>query len=83
MKSNPQGKRFVPVSEYQRTTGLSYKTVMHMLRTGQIKHIVTESGQYRIDTHETTAQGNSDMKNMLEETQRQVQALCKQFNVAV
>ena len=82
MQSNPSGKRFVPVSEYQRISGLSYKTVMHLLRTGQLPHIETESGQCRIDT-QVSNHGNAELKTLLEETQRQVKALCKQFNVAV
>ncbi|MCL2202783.1 MAG: hypothetical protein FWB88_02415 [Defluviitaleaceae bacterium] len=82
MKSNPQGKRFIPVNEYQRISGLSYKTVMHMIKSGQLPHIETESGHCRIDT-QSSGQQNTELKNMVEETHRQVKALCKQFNVVV
>ncbi|MCL2498937.1 MAG: hypothetical protein FWE90_01215 [Defluviitaleaceae bacterium] len=75
-------KRFIPVSEYQRVSGLSYKTVMNMIRTNQVPHIVTESGQYRIDNQPNGA-GNIEVMNIVEESHRLVKALCKQFNVAV
>ena len=82
MKSNPQGKRFVPVSEYQRISGLSYKTVMYMIRTGQLKSIETEGNQYRIDMQADNSDTNSIM-DKLNETQRLVKAVCRQLNTAI
>jgi len=80
MRSNPQGKRFIPVNEYQRISGLSYKTVMHMIQTGQLPHIKTESGQCRIDT-QANAPSNNELHRTVEELYGLVKALCKQFNV--
>ncbi|MCL2204899.1 MAG: hypothetical protein FWB88_13300 [Defluviitaleaceae bacterium] len=82
MKSNPQGKRYIPVSEYQRISGLSNKTVMYMIRTGQIPYIKTESGHCRIDT-QPVGQDTAEMKKTVEESHQLVKALCKQFNVAI
>jgi len=78
MESNPKGKRFVTVSEYQRISGLSYKTVMHLLDTGKLKHIKTESGHCRIDTQ--ADHDNTNIMDKIDETQKLVKALCKQFN---
>ena len=80
MQINPQGKRFVPVNEYQRISGLSYKTVMHMIQTGQLPHITTESAHKRVDT-QANAPSNDAMQHRIEELHRLVKALCKQFNV--
>ncbi|MCL2604833.1 MAG: hypothetical protein FWD90_10180 [Defluviitaleaceae bacterium] len=82
MKSNPNGKRFVPVSEYQRISGLSNKTVIHLIQTGQLPHIKTESGHCRIDM-EPIGVGNNEISKTVEESHRLVKALCKQFNVAI
>ncbi|MCL2215940.1 MAG: hypothetical protein FWB91_02845 [Defluviitaleaceae bacterium] len=82
MRSNPIGKRFIPVSEYQRISGLSYKTVMHMIKTGQLPHIETESGQYRIDMQSGDI-GSTFIVDKLNETQTMVKALCRQFNTAI
>ncbi|MCL2197580.1 MAG: hypothetical protein FWB80_01525 [Defluviitaleaceae bacterium] len=76
-------KRFVPVKEYQRISGLSYKTIMHMAKTGQISHIETESGQIRIDTQNPANDGVSAVMDKLNEMQRMVYALCKQLNTVV
>jgi len=43
-------KRFIPISQYCRLTGLSYRTVDHMLNSGQLAYITTEAGLRRIDT---------------------------------
>jgi predicted site-specific integrase-resolvase len=75
-------KRFVAVSEYQRLTGLSYKTIMHMIRSGQLPHVETESGQYRIDT-QTVSKDAGVTNEKLDEMQKLLKALCKQFNTAV
>ena len=43
-------KRFIPMAEYQRISGLSYPTVKKALETGQLKGIKTECGHWRVDT---------------------------------
>ena len=75
--------RFVTVSAYQRISGLSYKTIMHMIKTNQITYIKTESGQYRIDTHSTSNNPNKELLDNINEIQRHVKALCTQFNTDI
>ena len=75
-----QNKRFVNVAEYQRISGLSYQTVMHMIRTNQINYITTESGKFKIDMLNDVNKLNADMVDKLNETRRLVGLLCKQFN---
>ena len=75
-------KRFVTVTEYQRISGLSYKTVMHMIRTGQLPHIKTESGQCRVDT-QPNGQNATILAEKMDDVQKCLKALCKQFNTAI
>jgi len=79
---NERRQRFVPVAEYQRISGLGYKTIMHMVRTNQVTHITTESGQTRIDTQGNAAEVFALVKE-INELKQHVFALCKQFNTAV
>jgi len=82
LKQEQRGNRFITVAAYQRISGLSYKTVMHMISTGQVAHIKTEGGHYRIDMH-STSNNSAELIDKLEETQRLVKALCNQFNTAI
>lgn len=75
-------KRFVTVAAYQRISGLSYQTVMHMVKTGQIRHIKTEGGHYKIDTYTDDNNDIAILTKAINETQQLVKALCKQFNTA-
>jgi len=75
-------RRYVPVAEFQRISGLSYKTVMHMIRTSQLPHVVTESGQYRVDT-QPNGQSNAILAEKIDDMQKYLKALCKQFNTAI
>ena len=77
-----RAKRFVTVAEYQRMHGLGYATVMHMIKTGQVKAIETESGKYRVDT-QSDYDGLKGLIDKTDETQRILKALCKQFNTAI
>lgn len=55
-----QPKRFVPIKTYCELSGLSYATVDHMLNSGQLAFITTESGLRRVDTHTLdTVQGSN------------------------
>jgi len=76
-------KRFVSVSEYQRLTGLGYKAVKHMIRTKQVPYIETECGKYKVDTSPINGTSDSEVMDKLNELQRQVYALCKQFNTDI
>ena len=82
MKTIDDTRRFVPVAEYQRITGLSYKTIMHMIKTSQLRHIKTEGGHYRIDTQHNSIE-TTILLDKLNEMQKQVTALCKQLNTAI
>jgi hypothetical protein len=76
-------KRYITVAAFQRMNGLSYKTVMHMIKTGQVRYISTSGGNYKIDMQSNMMQRNEDYYDDLMETQRLVKALCRQFNVAI
>jgi predicted site-specific integrase-resolvase len=75
-------RRFVPIKTYCETTGLSYATVSHLCKSGQLSYITTESGQRRIDTKE---QGDSNelILKALSEHQKMLNALCRQLNTVV
>ena len=79
----PRDKRFVTVAAYQRMTGLSYKTVMNMIKTDQVRYITTDGGNYKIDTQSDGNRDNVSVLAALDETQRLIKALCKQFNTAI
>lgn len=75
-------KRFVTISDYSKRTGLSYATINHMLKTGQLNYITTESGLRRIDTKSEGADSKVLMEK-LDKTEKMLSALCKQFNTVV
>ena len=81
--SKQEEKRFVTISAYRRMTGLGYKAIMHMIQSGQIKTLKTESGKYRIDTNADSSGDMSALMEELNETKRLLRALCKQFNTAI
>ena len=72
--------RYVTVSEFKRTSGLSHKTIMHLINSGQVRYLVTESGHYRIDT-----MGNVAVAEYLVKTLNNIQnlaiAISKHLNV--
>jgi len=67
-----QSKRYVPIAEYQRMTGLSYPTIKNALDTGQLKGIKTEAGYWKIDTEDL---GNKDTVAIMERLNEQGQLL--------
>ena len=78
-----RAKRFIPIAEYQRQTGLSYQTVKHALDTGELRGVRTESGHWKIDTH---ADGNSDLSALidrLDNQERLLSSLCAHLGVKV
>ena len=77
-----KNKRFVPVAEYQRISGLSYQTVMHMIRTKQISAIQTEGGHYKIDTQDTGDTDAAAIVRRLDGLERQLGTLCKHLGIA-
>ena len=64
-------KRFVPLAEYQRLSGLSFPTIKKALEVGQLKGIKTECGHWRVDTQA----GNSDYSAVLDELKQQKEML--------
>ena len=76
----PKEKRFVSMKAYQDMTGLSYKTLKYMVDSGQIKHVYTEAGICKIDTHADSNTDISQVMDKLNEMQKLVIALCRQFN---
>ena len=74
-------KRFVTISEYQRMTGMSYKTVKHAIDTGQLKAIRTEAGHFKIDTAANTDPGLAAVTRQLEDQARMLKALLSHLGV--
>ena len=79
MSSN-QGKRFVPIRTYCELSGLSYATVDHLLKSGQVKFITTESGLRRVDTQEVDHAEPAIFKK-LDDHERLLKALCGHLGV--
>ena len=74
-------KRYVPIAEYQRMTGLSYPTVKNALETGQLNGIQTEAGHWKVDTADTSDGSISAIMERLGETERMLKALCGHLGV--
>jgi len=75
-------KRFIPVSHFMKSNGLSYETVMFGVKSGQIKHIKTESGRVLIDTKPEAA-NTAVLEHEVKEMKKMLQALCAQLNTSV
>lgn len=75
-----KNKRFVPIKTYCEMSGLSYATVSHMLNSGQLQYITTESGQRRVDT-QGDSKDEAAMHSRLNSIESAVKALCRQFNI--
>jgi len=82
-------KRFVPINTYCETSGLSYHTVNHMLNSGQLPYITTESGLRRVDTQEMGVLQNAVIVERLEaqerllgEQERLLKCLCDHLGVS-
>ena len=78
----PKDKRFVTIKRYCEITGVSYATADHMLRSGQLNYILTESGQRRIDIQSRADTDNGAVMKELERQGRMLAALCRQFNTS-
>jgi len=74
-------KRFVPIAEYQRISGLSYPTIKNALETGQIKGVKTEAGHWKVDTQDNGSADAAAIFQRLDETERLLKALCGHLNV--
>jgi predicted site-specific integrase-resolvase len=73
-------KRFVTIKEYQKIAGLSYKTVDHLLNSGQLPFITTQSGLRRVDTQPITG-STKELKERLDKQEQILNAICEHFGV--
>lgn len=73
-------QRFVTIKRYCEMSGLSYATVNHLLKTGHLSYITTESGLRRVDT-QPRSPGQNVLLEKLERNEKMLSALCAQFNV--
>jgi len=83
-------ERFVTKKQYGEMYGLSYATVNHMVKSGQLPYITTESGLERIDTQggdKNTEAASiveiASMKAALDQQSKMLSALCRQFKTEV
>ena len=74
-------KKFVPIAEYTRMTGLSYPTVKNALETGQLKGIKTEAGHWKIDVSDTGDKVSAAIIEQLNEQGRLLKALCGHLGI--
>ena len=76
-----QSKRFATIAEYQRATGLSYKTIKNALETGQLKGIKTDAGHWKIDMAHNNSEELNAIKTHLAEQGVLLKAMCEHFGV--
>jgi len=77
----PQDEWYVTIKKYCQLSGLSYATVKHLIKSGQLKYITTEKGLQRIDIRES---GNDQaVIERLNNQEKMLTALCRQFNTPV
>ena len=81
MGKTEQSKQFVTLAEYQRISGLSYATVNHLCKSGQLKTITTESGLRRIDMQSGESCDNLALVKRLDAQARMLEALCTHLGV--
>lgn len=74
-------KRYVPIAEYQRMTGMSYPTIKNALETGQLKGIRTEAGHWKIDTAATEDKQTTAIIERLDTQERLLKALCGHLGI--
>jgi hypothetical protein len=75
-------KRFVPLAEYQRLSGLSYSTVRFLCDSGQLRTIRTEGGLLRIDTKSNESADTTTIVKRLDDQARLLEALCAHLGVS-
>ena len=80
-KPEMQSKRFVTIAEYQRITGLSYKTVKNALDTGQLKGIKTEAGHWKVDITDSGDKATVAIIEQLNEQGRLLRQLCSHLGL--
>ncbi|MCL2264253.1 MAG: hypothetical protein FWC08_13645 [Defluviitaleaceae bacterium] len=82
---NPTAKpeRFLSIRKYVELNGLSYQTVKHGLETGQLRGIQTESGNWRVDTHDGNNLQVEFVLQRLEKQEKFLLAICRQFGISV
>ena len=73
-------KRFVTIKRFCQKSGLSYATVNHMLKTGQLKFITTEAGLRRIDT-QAQETGSEPVLEKLEMQEKIMRQICDHFGI--
>ena len=76
-------KRYVPIAEYQRQSGLSYSTVKQALETGQLRGIKTNCGKWKVDTEADKNPETIAIMQQLSGIEKAIQAICMQFNVKI
>jgi len=81
MTKTENRRRFVSIEEYRRNTGFSYKTVNHLLETGQIPYITTEGGYRKVDTLPGGDVSYKELTEKLDRLERAVCAMAKHFGV--
>ena len=69
-------KRFVSVEAYKNMTGLSRPTIVKGCETGTIPAVLTETGQWRIDTQTGKDAAITRMAQVLDNLERSVRELC-------
>ena len=75
--------RFVTKKRYGEMNGLSYATVNHLINSGQVPFITTESGLQRVDTQGGDNAEVASLKATLDQQTKMITALCQQFNTKV
>jgi len=70
------------IKAYGEMAGLSYKTVDHMLNSGQLPYITTESGQRKIDT-QVQVDLSGEVAERLEGLDQKLKALGDHLGVKV
>ena len=75
-KMNTQPRRYVPIAEFQRMTGLSYPTIKNALETGQLNGIRTGAGHWKVDTEDVGSKDVTAIVERLNEQGQLLKALC-------
>jgi len=76
-----QPRRYVPIAEYQRMTGLSYPTIKNALETGQLKGIRTEAGHWKIDVIDSGDKNTAAIMEQLSQQGQLLKQLCVHLGI--
>ena len=77
----PKSTRFVTIKRFCEIAGVSYPTAIHLMDSGQIPFVTTESGRRMVDTGAPS--DNNAIIERLDRNEKMLAALCRQFNVVV